>query len=153
MAAADLNAVYLALRLRAKPALPTAREMENVPFTPPATAPYAEEDFVPATNRLISVTKTNGVAIMTGLYVLRWFGEAGVGTSAMNSGLTAVLALFPIGLGITATDGSVIIIGSYEGQNRGPNMGPQRGQIVNLDNGRPVCTVKIPFWLQSTNSF
>lgn len=150
--AADLNAVYLALRLRAKPALPTAREMENVPFTPPAAA-YAEEDFVPATNRLISVTKTNGTAIITGLYVLRWFGEAGVGTSAMHAGLHALLARFSIGLGITATDGSVIIIGSYEGQNRGPNMGPQQSQIVNLDNGRPVCTVKIPFWLTSVNTF
>lgn len=147
---ADLNAVHLALRLRAKPALPAYREQENVdPPSVPPTSPYSEEDFVPATNRLISVTKTNGVTIVTGLYVLRWFGVAGVGTSAMNTGLTSLLALFPIGLGITATDGSVVIIGSPVG----PNFGPSRGQIVNLDNGRPVCTVKIPFWIQSTNTF
>lgn len=145
---ADLNAVHLALRLRAKSAMPTYRELENVPFTPPASDAYSEEDFVPATYTLRSVTQTNGLAIHTGLYVIRWFGVAGDGTTAMNTGLTALLARFGIGLTLTASDGTLVAIGTVTP----PNRGASRGQIVNLDNGRPVATVTIPWWCTSTNT-
>jgi hypothetical protein len=149
MPAADLNAVHLALRARAKPALPTYREFENVPFTAPATDPYSEEDFVPATHTLRSVTAVNGLVIITGIYVIRWFGKAGDGTAAMNTGLTALLARFPTGLTLTASDGTKVAIGSASG----PNRGAWRGQITNLDNGRPLSTVTIPWWLTSENTF
>lgn len=145
---ADLNAVHLALRARAKAALPAYREHENVPFTPPASDPYSEEDFVPATNTLRTITPANGIALVTGLYVIRWFGVAGDGTAAMNTGLQSLLARFGTGLTIVATDGTAIRIGSAVG----PNIGAQRGQIVNLDNGRPLATVKIPWWFTTTNS-
>jgi hypothetical protein len=140
----DLNAVHLALRLRAKPALPTIRESENVAFTPPATDPYSEEDFVPATATLRTMPAQGGTVVMTGLYVLRWFGVSGDGTAAMNAGLTALLAKFAPGLAITAGDGTVVRVRE--------DVAPTRGQIMNLDNGRPVATVTIPWWLQTTNS-
>jgi hypothetical protein len=147
-ATADLDSVHLALRARAKPALPARREYENVPFDPPASDPYSEEDFVPLTNTLLTVTPDNGRALITGIYVIRWFGVAGDGTNAMNAGLMALLARFGTGLTIVATDGTVIRIGSAEG----PNRGAKRGQITNLDNGRPVATVTIPWWFTTTNT-
>jgi hypothetical protein len=147
--AGNLNAVHLALRLRAKPALPAARRMENVPFTPPAVDPYSEEDFVPATNRLFSVTVSPGTRLVTGQYVLRWFGVKGDGTDAMNAGIDALLARFATGLELIASDGTQIVIGSASGQN----LGAQRGKInTDADTGRPVSTIRIPWWFTATNA-
>jgi hypothetical protein len=123
--------------------------MENVPFNPPALDPYSEEDFVPATNQLLSVTSDNGTRQVTGQYVLRWFGVKGDGTDAMNAGISALLSRFGTGLTIAASDGTQIVIGSASGQN----LGAQRGKInTDADTGRPVSTIRIPWWFTATNA-
>ncbi len=142
--AADLNAVHMALRARAKAALPTIREYENFPFTPPATDPYAEEDFAPSTATLYAGTPDGGTVETTGLYVIRWFGVSGVGTTDMNAGITALLARFAPGLSIPAGTGLTLRV-------RG-DAAPMRGQITNLTTGRPVATITIPWRLTSYNS-
>ena len=131
----DHHLVHLALRNRAASALPAAREYENVAFTPPAGAPYVEEDYVPATSELRGLVKA-GTVEDTAMYVLRWYGIAGQGTSAMNTGVQAILALFRPGDRFTATDGTVIRV-------RG-DVAPTRSQIINAPDGRPVATVTIP---------
>jgi hypothetical protein len=141
------DAVHLALRLRAKPALPTARAYENVEFTPTPGVEYVEEDFVPATSELRSATASQGTVQDEGLYVIRWFGVAGTGTTgvgAMSQSITALLARFAPGSSITASDGTVVRIKERPA--------PWRGQIIpNLIPGRAVATITIPWRVYSTN--
>jgi hypothetical protein len=139
------HAVYIALRTRAASALPAAREYENVPFTPPATDPYAEEDFAPSGSRLLSGPANGGRREHTGLYVIRWYGQPSVDVSAMNAGITALLARFAPGSWIAASDGTVVRVREEPA--------PWAGQIVNLTNGRPVATVTIPWLVRTINSF
>jgi hypothetical protein len=132
------DAVHMALRLRAKPALPTAKAYENVTFTPPSGAPYAEEDFAPGTSRLVSATASGGMVEDTGLYVIRWYGLSGEATATMSQAITALLALFPPGSFLTATDGTIVRIqGTFA---------PRRSQITNPIAGRALSTITIP-WL------
>ena len=144
----DHNAVHLALRAQAKPALPAIREKENVAFTPPASDPYSEEDYVPASSRLVTLQAKGGTMLDTGLYVLRWFGVVAIGTTDMNAGLTALLARFQPGTALTLADGTLVRVGGDPVAGTGSaRQSATRGQIINLDNGRPVCTVRIPWYV------
>lgn len=146
----DLAAVHLALYNRVKPALPAYRELENVAFDPPATAAYVSEDFVPTGGDLHTFPAQGGTVLDDGIYVLRWYGERNAGTKAMNAGIQAVLDLVPVGYAITATGGTVVRIGT----RLPPNRTPWRGKIqTDPSNGRPVATITIPWWTQTTQSF
>lgn len=143
------DAVHLALRLRAKPAMPAVRLLENIqPATLPAQGvEYSEEEFVPGTSTLWSATASGGVVQDEGLYVIRWYGVAGAGTTGtggMSQSISTLLALFPPGSAITAADGTIIRIRS--------DVAPKRGQILpNLIPGRAVATITIPWRVYSTN--
>jgi hypothetical protein len=140
------DAVHLALRLRAKPALPAVRVIENVaPASPIAPGvEYSEEEFVPTPPRLLSATATGGRVRHDGLYVIRWFGIAGTATSQIRASADAVLALFPPGSTVIATDGTAVHI-------MGSPIAPSQSQINFAVPGRAVVTITIPWWAQSLN--
>jgi hypothetical protein len=135
------HAVHLALRNRVLSALPTGRAWENVAFTPTPGQPFVEEDYVPATSSLLGLLR-GGTVEDTGMYILRWYGVAGQGAGAMNTGIAAVLALVKPGDTITATDGTVVHI-------RG-DVAPTRGQIMNID-GWAMAPITIPFRVYHQN--
>lgn len=145
----NLDAVHKALFQRVKPALPAARALENVEFVPPATAPYTEEDFVPATSVLWTFPAENGRRLEDGIYVIRYYGERNTGTAAMNAATQAILARVPVGLALTATDGTMVRIGTYDGPRP---RAPYRGANKRLDNGRPVAVITIPWWLDQPHN-
>lgn len=138
----DHHKVHMALRNRALPALPAGREWENIAFTPTPGVPFVEEDYVPGTSALIAGHRSRGTVEDTALYVLRWYGVAGQGTATMNSGITSLLALFPPGQTITASDGTVVRV-------RG-DMAPNRGQIINVE-GWAMAPVTIPVRVYTQN--
>ena len=135
--AVDHVAVQLALRavLVTLPELPTARAWDNVKYTPTIGQPYIVEQYVPSASTLLGMLATGPVED-TGLYVINWYGPAGIGI-AMAHGVNALLGLFPPGRFLTATDGTVIRI-------RG-DFAPRRGQILQVDPGWAVITATIPF--------
>lgn len=139
----NTDAVHLALRLQAKPALPASRAYENIVFTPTPGAEYVEETFVPAPSRLRTATAKGGTVETRGLYVLRWFGLAGTASSQLRTSADAVLALFPPGSTVLATDGTrVRILG---------DPGPSQSQINYAVPGRAVVTITIPWLALSLN--
>lgn len=138
------DAVHLALRLQSKPALPAARAYENVAFTPTSGVEYVEDEFVPTPPLLLSATARGGRVRHDGLYVIRWFGIAGTATSQIRASADAVLALFPPGSTITATDGTAVHI-------LGRPIAPGQSQINLAVPGRAVVTITIPWWAQSLN--
>jgi hypothetical protein len=138
------QAVQLALRNQAIPALPALREWENVAFTPTAGQPFVEEDYVPAGSTLRGLVLA-GMVEDTALYVIRWYGLAGQGTKAINDGITALLARFAPGTAILASDGSIVRV-------RG-DVAPIRSQITNTDDGAwAVTTVTIPVRVFTQNA-
>lgn len=140
--AANLDAVHLALRNRAKPALPAARAFENVAFIPTSGVPYAEEEFAPGGGRLFGAA-SGGTVEEEGLYVIRWFALANTATTEFSTALTTLLNLFRPGSYITAADGTIVRI-------RGDFI-PRRSQITNPIAGRALSVVTIPWYVHSIN--
>lgn len=138
------EAVLLALRARllTLASLPTTRLWENK--APPVKAgdTYVDEDYVPATCTLRGLT-SGGLVEDTGLYVVKWAALANTGAPTAIAGPNALLALFPPGLALTASDGSIVRI-------RG-DIGPTRGQGLSDGDGRTVYPVTIPFRVHTFN--
>lgn len=144
MTAINHTAVLLALRNVALSlaSLPADRAWTNIPFTPTPGAAYIEEDYAPSTSTLLSGPSKGGVGEDTGLYVIRWYAVAGQGLAA-GSAVDALLALYPKGASIPASDGSVVRV-------RG-DVGPWRSGFTNVPGGWAVATVTIPFRVFTTN--
>jgi hypothetical protein len=123
--------------------LPALRAWENVTFDPTVGRPYLEEDFVPATERLLSAPAAGGEVEETGLYALKWYGIAGTDILALRTSVHALKALFTPGTKMTA--------GSHVVRVR-TDTGPQTGQILPLTGGWSVLTLAIPWWALSTNT-
>jgi hypothetical protein len=138
------HAVHMALRAQALPALPAARRWENDALKPTSGVEYVEEEFHPMGGTLRGA-RVGGLLVEDGLYVIRWWGIAGVGTAALSASLRALLDRFPAGSKLTASDASVVFIHG--------NPTPRRTEITNPSAypGRAVSTVRIPFWTQSVN--
>lgn len=115
---------------------------ENVTFKPAAGRPYLEDDYVPATAQLLSLTRSNGFVQDTGLYVLRWFGLGNRGLPAITKAMDALLAMFPPGGEIAFTGGVVRVRGDFA---------PHRGQILPAQPGWFVVTVTVPWRIISLN--
>lgn len=120
---------------------PSMRAFEGVAFTKAATIPYFDEDYVPAIASLLTATAQNGVIRENGLYVAKWYGVPGVGSSALRKSVDALKALFAPGT-ILVAGSNVVHIGAAPG--------PQSGQIIPLD-GWAALTLRIPWWVLSTN--
>jgi hypothetical protein len=124
--------------------LPAARAWENKNYTATPGAPYIADSYVPATMALISLPASNGVVEETGLYVVQWFGLADSGIGAIRAGVQAILAAFAPGTSITSTTGDVLRVRT--------DVGPTAGQIIPMDNGWSVVTVRIPWRARSQNA-
>lgn len=136
------KAIRLALRtfLNAVPGLP-AKAWENVRFVP-AGASYMEEAYVPATNTLRGMIKL-GTIDMTGLYVLRLFGQSGTGVNELEDLADALLAHFYAGVGIPTSASADLRV---RGQP-----GPTRGELLNLETGYAMLVVTIPWRVLTLN--
>lgn len=133
----DHVAVQLALRsvLLTLPELPAGREWDNVGFQPTTGQPFIREQYSPSTSTLRGLT-ASGPIEETGEYYVNWYGVSGDGLTIAR-GVTKLLALYPPGKSIAATDGTIVRI-------RG-DVAPRRGQLLQADPGWAVITATIPF--------
>lgn len=138
------NAVHLALRARfeAVNGIPSSanRAFENKDFKPTDGQIYIEEEFVPASAVLPGLSR--GPVVAFGIYILKVYGIAKTGATAIRAIVDAILAAFPPGYTFAqlANGDSIRIRG---------NPAPSSGQILPQDDGRAVCTITIPFRCQS----
>lgn len=134
----DEVAVQNALRavLTTLSSLPAGRAWEQFGFTPTAGQPYITDALAPAPPELDGLASA-GHFTTPGLYLVRWFLPQGQ-KLVLSQRAREVLALFPPGRVLTASDGTVIDI---------PRQGllPYRSQVVPTDGGRAVTTITIPF--------
>lgn len=116
--------------------LPAIRALENLEIDPIAGRPFAEEEFVPATRRLLTTT-SNGFVELTGLYVWRWYGLANTGGAGIRRCVNALCDQYPEMLGIPLTDSTTLRI-------RG-NPAPSVGAITQRPGGWALCTLTVPW--------
>lgn len=120
---------------------PALRSFENAALTPVTGRHFIEEDFVPATHRLLSGPANGGEVVEEGEYFLKWYGIPGSGISALRKSVDALKARFTPGTNLTA--------GSHTVRVRG-EVGPQTGQIIPLTN-HAVLVLRIPWQVYSLN--
>jgi hypothetical protein len=127
-------------------ALPQLVGWDNVPVTPVAGRPFLEEELVPASASLLTLT-SRGQVDRDGLYVLRWYGLAGMGPEAIDACTDAVLAAYAPGTGETLSSGETLRIRTTPA--------PWRSGIVpnptSETAGFAVCTLTIPYRVSSLN--
>jgi hypothetical protein len=123
--------------------IPATRAFENVTVSPDPTRPFIEEDYSPATNRLISLPASNGTLEETGLYVLKWYGLSNTGISAIRKSVDALKALFAPGTSLTAGAHTVYVRSDTS---------VQCSQMLPQGNGWTVCVLTIPWRARSQNT-
>lgn len=142
----DNGAIHLALRNRliAVAGIPASqyRAFENKTFTPDANQTYISEEFVPGGSTLLT-TVSNGIRELTGLYVVKWYGIADSGITAIRTGVDAILTAFPPGYSQALGSGDVLRIRA--------DTAPYAGQILPDGAGRAVCTITIPWRCYTSN--
>ena len=123
--------------------LPACRAWENIDFTPFGSVPFVEEDYVPATNTLITLPADTGQIEETGLYILKWYGLATYGVTAIRKSVDAVKALFAPGTSLTAGTNTVRVR---------TDAGPYAGQLLPQGNGWSVVVLTVPWRTRTTNA-
>lgn len=123
--------------------LPVLRGGDNARFEPVPGRPYIEAELVPATTTQRTAPASNSHIEETGLYVVRWYGLANKGSTAIRRSVDAIKRLF--------APGTAFVIGGDAVRVRG-NPGPQAGQILPQDGGFAVCTVTIGWIANSRNA-
>lgn len=123
--------------------LPAHRAWENTDFTPVSGKPFVEEDYVPATNTLITLPADTGQLEETGLYILKWYGLATYGVTAIRKSIDAVKALFAPGTALTAGSNTVRVR---------TDTGPYAGQLLPQGNGWSVVVLTVPWRTRTTNA-
>ena len=141
------TAYKLALRNRAQTltTVPApAWAFEDRPFSPVAGQTYIQEQYVPATAPLVTLGNQGEIEV-TGFYVLQVFAPSGTDTSKGLAETYAndLIALFPPGLSLTATNGQVVRVRT--------NPATYREQLRNVE-GRSMIPVNIPFRVRTNNS-
>lgn len=124
--------------------LPIGRSLDNKGYTPAPGRPYIEEDFVPGGHGLRSFPAQGGTSQEDGLYVVKWYGLAGKGSSGIRRPVQALMALFAPGTVLSA-NGVSLRMGDF-------NDAVKSGQIIPQGNGWSVCIVTIPWWALSINT-
>lgn len=138
------KAVKLALRsrLEAVSGIPpqAQRAFENKDFTPTSGVPYIEEEFLPQPGFLPGLSR--GPAVSFGIYIVKWYGLNNTGEGDIGDGVDAILAAFPPGFTFAqlANGDSIRVRG---------NPAPSSGKIMPQTDGWAVCTISIPFRVQS----
>jgi hypothetical protein len=123
--------------------LPETRAWENVTTTPVPGRWYIEEDYVPATQQLITMPANSGTVEERGLYTLKLYGLSGYGVSSIRKAADAVLALFAPGTTVTAASDVVRVR---------TDVAPWAGQLLPLEGGWTVVTITVPFAARTTNT-
>jgi hypothetical protein len=115
----------------------------NTEYEPTTGQPYVEEDYQPQPSELLGMS-TGGSRQEFGLYVLRCYGPIKVGVSALYGLASALLALFPAGLGLTLASGDQLNVRDLPA--------PWAGPVRTDDKNNAVITVTIPFRVFSPNT-
>lgn len=116
--------------------LPSRAAWEDVKFQPTARKPFVIEQYLPGPGELITL-KPSGTVEYLPQYVVQVVTPDLTGGAASYSYADALLAHFPVGLVLTATDGADLRV---RGQPA-----PFSSQIVPYTSGAMVVTVTIPF--------
>lgn len=123
--------------------LPSMRAWENRAFVPAAGIPYVEEDFVPATHRLVTMPAAGGVAEETGLYVLKWYGLPNIGIGALRKSVGALKALYAPGTNMVASADVVTVRA---------DTAVRTGQVLQLSSGWCALVLTVPWRARSRNA-
>ena len=132
--------------------LPAIRAWENltpVNGTAPISAPvagrwYVEEDYLPGPAAQVTVGPLGQIEVLP-LYVLKLYGLANTGVTALYKAADALLTLFAPRTSFTVASGDSLTVRT--------NPAPFRGQLMQADPGWAVVTVTIPLRLRSPNSY
>lgn len=122
-------------------ALPTAQAWEDVKFQPVAGKPFVIEQYLPGPAELLTLQPSGSVEYLP-QYVVQVVTPAFTGGAASYGYADAILKHFPVGLVLTASDGS-------EARVRG-QPAPFSSQLIPYTDGAMVVTVSIPFRVHST---
>lgn len=130
--------------------LPELRRWENTdpltdgaPSEPTRGRPYIEEDFVPATATVFTFPANGGQVEETGLYVIRWYGLAGTGMSAVRQSVGALRARFSPGTPLTVSGATLRVRA---------DLGPFSGPVRPDGRGWAICTLTVPWLARSVNA-
>jgi hypothetical protein len=123
--------------------LPELRAWDNTALEPEGGRPYIEEQMIPGGASLLSFPSSGGEKEDTGLYVIRWYGKANTGLSAIGKPADALLSLF--------APGTVLTVGTDVALRIRTDVAPYRGQMQADLPGWSVVTVTIPWKLSSIN--
>jgi len=121
---------------------PSFRAWENKPLEPGAGIPYVEEDFVPATHKVLTAPANTGLAEETGLYVLKWYGVPEIGVAALRKSNLALAKLFAPGTNLAA-GADVVRMRS--------DTAVFSGQVLQMSTGWAVLKLTIPWRAYSAN--
>lgn len=122
--------------------LPSQRAWENKELIPGATIPYVEEDFIPATHRIVTAPADGGLVEETGLYVLKWYGVPNIGIAALRKSSFALAKLYAPGTNLAAGTDVVTMRG---------DTAVQSGQILQLSTGWAALVLTVPWRARSRN--
>jgi hypothetical protein len=119
--------------------LPALRAWENgIPVVPPQGAPYVEEQYIPGPAFVPEVGPDARVEARP-MYAPRIFVQAATGISGDSRYADSILALFPRGLTLTCSDGTVLCVRS--------DVAPFRGQrLPGVAVGWSCIPITIPFY-------
>lgn len=96
---------------------------------------FVEDSIVPATATLSGHALMRAYRVVTGLYLLQWYGVAGQG-AALYATADAVVALYPPGTSFVTSEGNAVTVRD--------NPAPWVGQAREV-NGRTLITITIPY--------
>lgn len=122
--------------------LPTFRAWQNIGLTPNPGRPYVVEALPFGGSNVQTIPGRSGRLVQDGLSVWTWYAVAGVGTSALDNGVTALMKAFAPYTHFTLTDGTTVDM-------RG-DVGPSASDIVS-EGGWSRVTVTLP-WRASTRN-
>ena len=124
--------------------LPALRAFENVDLIPVAGRPYVEEEYVPATNAMLTFPAQSATVEETGLYIVKWYGLSNTGISAIRKSVDALKALFAPGTTLTAASGDVVWARA--------TIAATTGQMIPLTGGWSALVLTVPWLARSTNT-
>lgn len=123
--------------------VPENRQWDNVALDPPSGRPYLTEEFVPATNTLLTLPASMGTLEETGLYVLAWHGLSDKGTGSIRKCVDALKALF--------SPGTTVVAGSDVIHVR-TDTSVRTSQLIPQGNGWTACVLTVPWKTRTTNA-
>lgn len=143
----DHKSYVLALRARAvslsvSPAPQWA--FIDVPYTPVAGVTYIGEDYAPGSAPQVTVAHTGGELLFSGIYVLRVNAPAGGGFDSTGKYVKGILGLFP--------PGSTLAAGTQTIRIRSNPAAPYAEGLRNMEGGRAMVPVNIPFQVMTPNA-